>query len=146
MSDSAVPVFQLVYVSSARIIFTPPQLSALLEHSRKKNALAGLSGILLSHDGDFMQLLEGEESTVRSTYARIAEDPRHHRCQILISGSVPERTFPDWTMGFRDLASEEVKAMPGYSGFLSREAAQVSFPTAPGRAMKLLQVFRAGLR
>lgn len=78
------PFFQLVYVSSATTLFSQAELIALLESSRQKNAMAGLSGILLYHDGNFMQLLEGAESSVQSTYESIARDPRHQGCLILL--------------------------------------------------------------
>jgi hypothetical protein len=145
MNDSPPPLFQLVYVSSATTPFSRAELEELLTQSRRKNALAGLSGILLYHDGNFMQLLEGEEKQVRSTYAHIAKDPRHRGCMILVGGPVPERTFPDWTMGFRDLSSAEVKAMPGYNSFLNHDGRKDTFPTDPNRALSLLRIFRASL-
>ena len=145
MHDSPQTVFQLVYVSSAKTKFSQAELKALLDQSRQKNARLGLSGILLYHDGNFMQLLEGEEKEVRSLYAHIARDPRHGGCMILTSGQVAERTFPDWTMGFRDLASAEVKAMPGYNGFMNHDPRGDTCPTDPSRAMILLLSFRASL-
>lgn len=145
MNDSPQTIFQLVYVSSAKTKFSKAELEALLDQSRQKNARLGLSGILLYHDGNFMQLLEGEENQVRSLYAHIARDPRHHGCMILISGQVAERTFPGWTMGFRDLTSAEVKAMPGYNSFMNHDARGDTFPTEPNRAMTLLRTFRASL-
>lgn len=145
MNDSPQTIFQLVYVSSAKTKFSPAELTALLDQSRQKNARAGLSGILLYHDGNFMQLLEGEEQQVRSTYAHIAQDPRHHGCMILTKNQVAERTFPDWTMGFRDLASAEVKAMPGYNSFMNHDPRGDTFPTEPNRAMTLLRTFRSSL-
>ena len=146
ISDEVTPaLFQLVYVSSATNLFSQVELIALLESSRQKNARAGLSGILLYHDGNFLQLLEGPEASVRSTYERIVRDPRHQGCLVLIKGPVTDRTFPDWTMGFRDFASDEVKAMPGYNGFLIRHARGDTFPTEPNRALTLLRTFRARL-
>ena len=145
MHDSPQTVFQLVYVSSAKTKFSQAELKALLDQSREKNARLGLSGILLYHDGNFMQLLEGEEKQVRSLYTRIAEDPRHGGFIILISGPVAERTFPDWTMAFRNMASAEVKALPGYNSFMNHDARGDTFPTNPNRALSLLRTFRAGL-
>ncbi|MBC7852962.1 MAG: BLUF domain-containing protein [Pirellulaceae bacterium] len=145
LDDTPQSLYQLVYVSSATTPFSPADLAALLERSRRKNSLAGLSGILLYHDGNFMQLLEGEAHTVQVVYARITQDPRHHGCLILIKGQVAERTFPDWTMGFRDFASAEVKAMPGYNDFLEHNARGDTFPTDPNRALTLLRTFRSRL-
>jgi len=129
-------LYQVVYLSAATVRFTKAELLALLEQSRQKNASRGISGLLLYHDGDFMQLLEGEEAQVRALYVRI----------LLIAGPVAERTFPDWSMGFRELSSPEVKAMPGYSEFLNPGTRGSAFPTDPSRALKLLRLFREQLR
>jgi len=58
MNGSPPILLHLVYVSSATAKFSPADLAALLEHSRRKNSATGLSGILLYHNGDFMQLGE----------------------------------------------------------------------------------------
>ena len=145
--DAPTPtLFQLVYVSAATVLFTKPGLIELLEQSRRKNEPAGISGLLLYHEGDFMQLLEGDEAAVRATHTRIGKDPRHKHCLTLLSGPVAERTFPDWTMGFRDLGSAEVQALPGFSEFLNPSAGRQVLPTEPNRALRLLKVFRSGLR
>jgi hypothetical protein len=146
MTESPPSLYQLVYISSATAKFSQDQLMALLEHSRRKNSRAGISGILLYHDGNFMQLLEGEEATVQAVYARIIQDPRHRACMTLIQGAVKDRLFPDWTMAFRDFASAEVKAMPGYNTFLNRDRPHDTFPREPAHALSLLQTFRATIR
>ena len=58
-------MFHLVYASSALQPFTKPELQALLEQARQKNAKLGVTGMLLYKDGNFMQVLEGEKETVR---------------------------------------------------------------------------------
>ena len=49
-------------------------------------------------------------------------------------------------MGSRDFAPPEVQMMPGYSGFLKREADKEVFPSQPSQALTLLRNFRANLR
>ena len=119
---------------------------ALLEKSRRKNSQAGISGLLLYHDGNFMQLLEGHETIVRSTHARILSDPRHTGCITLVHKAVATRTFPDWTMGFRDLSSADVLETDGYSEFLNSCARGQPLPADPNRALKLLTLFRDKIR
>ena len=146
MTDPAQDVFQMVYASSATVPFSKDDLRELLEHSRRNNERVGISGLLLYHDGDFMQLLEGGEQAVRTTYERILQDSRHRGCLLLITRHVAERTFPDWSMGFRDFASGEVQATPGYSGFLNQKTGKEGLPSQPSQALALLQSFRAHLR
>ncbi len=65
-------MFFLVCVSSATRPFSGEDLRALLETCRKNNAGSGVTGMLLYRDGKFMQVLEGDEGTVRALYEGIA--------------------------------------------------------------------------
>jgi len=93
-------VFQLIYSSSATQDFWPDDLFALVEKSRSKNAPRGLTGMLLFHEGQFLQLLEGPEPAVRDCFAMVQRDPRHESVKVLMTGMCEERDFPEWTMGF----------------------------------------------
>ncbi|MEM7363377.1 MAG: BLUF domain-containing protein, partial [Pseudomonadota bacterium] len=39
---------------------------------------AGVTGMLLYHEGSFLQALEGDRAVVEALYERIEEDPRLH--------------------------------------------------------------------
>ena len=93
-------VFQLVYSSSATQEFWPDDIFALVEKSRSKNAPRGLTGMLLFHEGRFLQLLEGPEEAVRECFQMVQRDPRHETVAILHTGFSEARDFPEWTMGF----------------------------------------------
>lgn len=93
-------VFQLIYSSSATQDFWPDDLFALVEKSRSKNSPREITGMLLFHEGKFLQLLEGPEPAVRDCFARIRRDPRHESVTVLMEGMSKERDFPEWTMGF----------------------------------------------
>lgn len=92
-------VFQLIYTSSATQEFWPDDLFALVEKSRSKNALRELTGMLLFHGGQFLQLLEGPELAVRECFEMVRHDPRHEKVEILITGTCEDRDFAGWTMG-----------------------------------------------
>lgn len=133
----------LVYVSSARELFSDEDLKALLAQSRENNQRLGLTGMLLYKDGNFMQLLEGPEDTVMALYARIERDPRHRGVLIVLKREVEERAFPDWSMGFKNLGDAALQQMPGYSPFLNEPLTGASFQADPARAQSLLEMFRA---
>ena len=135
-------VFSLVYVSSATLPFSRDDLRVLLATCRNNNAALGVTGLLLYKDGNFMQLLEGDEETVRGLYARIENDPRHGGEIALQQGFVEGRQFPDWSMGFRDLDSPEERSTPGYSEFLNAPLTGLEFSGSPSRAQKLLLTFK----
>jgi hypothetical protein len=139
-------LIHLVYVSSATQPFPQTDLLALLEGSRRRNEPDGITGLLLYRDGNFMQVLEGEEPAVTATHARIAKDTRHGGLITLLKGPIEQRSFGEWSMGFRNLNSPEIRTFPGYSEFLNEDWMGRPMQETPHRALKLLQVFRQGTR
>jgi hypothetical protein len=136
-------VFFLVYVSAAVTWFSESELRALLERSRARNEATGITGMLLYKDGNFMQVLEGEESAVRAVHARIAADLRHYGMVTIDSGPQSGRQFPDWTMGFTDLSGSRDTLPRGYSHFLQTPLSDPVFSRTPGHSRQLLGLFRA---
>lgn len=139
-------LFQLVYMSSATEPFTKDQLRELLKGSHRRNARAGITGLLLYKDGNFMQVLEGEETAVRQLFEKIKQDARHHDIITLLQQSIPERQFSDASMAFRDLNSAESKAIPGYSEFLNTPLDGELMAKDLPRCQRLLLLFKKNIR
>ena len=137
-------MFYLVYVSMSAGDISKEDLLDILEKSRHKNAEAGITGMLLHKDGNFMQVLEGEETAVRALYQRIIHDPRHRGILTLVEGERDERHFADWSMGFQDLSKPEARSTPGYSEFLDLPLTADEFSRNPARCEKLLWAFKRG--
>ena len=135
-------MFTLVYVSSAVSPFSKSELADLLARSRANNESLGISGMLLYKDGNFMQVLEGEEEPVRALYEKIGTDPRHDGAITLHQSFAQERQFPDWSMGFRNLDSPELRTVPGYSEFLNSPLTGGEFSADPSRSQRLLLTFK----
>ena len=135
-------MYFVVYVSSAVEPFSKQELVDLLAKSRENNAKLDLTGMLLYKDGNFMQVLEGQEDVVRGLVARIERDPRHRGLLMLLQGPIAERQFPDWSMGFRDLNSPDVRAVPGFSEFLNTPLTGAEFAGDRTRCQKLLLTFK----
>ena len=134
-------VFQLVYTSSATQEFWPDDLFDLVEKSRSKNAQRGLTGMLLFHEGRFLQLLEGPELAVRDCFRMIQRDPRHESVQVVVTGISEERDFPGWTMGFEQ-PSDAWHLPPAWSSILEN-GFKADATSRNGSAMKdLLLSFR----
>lgn len=102
--------------------------------------------MLLYRDGNFMQVIEGEEAMVRRVHARILQDPRHGGCITLLQGAIEAPAFPEWSMGFRDLSLSNGDAPPGFDGFLNNTWSTTELQAVPGRALQLLHSFRRGMR
>jgi len=72
----------------------------ILEQSRRRNAAASVTGLLVFDTHHFLQCLEGGREEVTDTYHRIAVDPRHHDVTLMCVSDIDERYFPDWSMGY----------------------------------------------
>ena len=81
--DEGATVLQLVYASAETTPFSDEDLMALLEQSRAANEARGVTGMLLYHEGSFIQALEGDPETVRALYEKITHDGRHHNERLL---------------------------------------------------------------
>jgi hypothetical protein len=93
-------MFQLVYISTARVPVTPEMREEILAASRRNNTRHGVTGLLVAGERRFLQALEGPEQAVIDTYARIRTDPRHHALVLLTGRSVDARAFGDWSMAY----------------------------------------------
>ena len=101
---------QIVYASTAVEDFSDADLKKLLLGARMRNKGLGVSGMLVFHDGTFLQALEGEKRAVNEIFASILADKRHRDIFVLHRGPGPEqRVFGDWSMGFADGAADILK-------------------------------------
>lgn len=133
------PLLQLIYSSAAVRKLTEIELSRLLLGARKTNMGFDVTGMLLYHEGSFLQILEGKADAVESLFERIGTDPRHHRVVVLMRREIEERQFENWSMGFVD-AERVAEMLPGYSDYLLNRHS----PAAGNLAMKVLAGFREG--
>jgi hypothetical protein len=134
--------FFLIYVSIANEPFSDADLVDLLNVSRRNNEVSGITGMLLYKDQRFLQILEGDEHAVRQTYDRILRDPRHRDAVTLLEGEQSEREFEEWSMAFKHLDDDAVRATPGFSPFFETKLAPGEFAANPSRAQQLLRIFR----
>lgn len=135
-------VFSLVYSSTTDHDWSQDELLGLLAWSRDWNAAHGVTGLLLYRDCAFMQLLEGDEETVRALFDRIAVDKRHQDVDLIWTAETDGRRFGDWTMAFRELAEHPV-AEPGYNTSLNPAGARRG-RRPPNAVSDLLGMFAPG--
>lgn len=104
----------IVYVSTAKRLLTEDELLDLLTTARTKNKKHSVTSMLLYCQGTFMQVLEGEKSSVELVYKAIELDTRHKNIIKLASGTIEKRNFPDWSMGFASVNSETLQEIEGF--------------------------------
>lgn len=139
-------MLRMVYVSSAVRKMDEPDLVELLRKVTTKNASLEITGLLLYHDGNFIQVLEGPEPAVRQVFATIGRDPRHRQVTVLLEEVSRERLFPEWSMGLRHLGRLNPEDRAACSTYISQPLTPIVLEKDPQRAMMLLQVFRHSLR
>lgn len=96
------PLHRLLYTSKANL---PPshadvgaRIRAIAEQSARRNSEAGITGILIFVEDEFIQVLEGELPAVESTFERICCSFDHRQLRIVDLVRVEERLFAEWGM------------------------------------------------
>lgn len=139
-------MISLTYLSLARGPLDQEQLRNLLEVSRTRNLAAGVTGMLLYADEQFIQTLEGERHQVEATMSRIQKDPRHRDVDITLVEDLDERCFPDWSMGFQVLDADDVADLRGFTDFMEPDGQRYQHAQRLGRAGVFHRVFRDVIR
>jgi hypothetical protein len=126
---------EIVYMSLACEAMSPEQLASLLDGARAHNEAAGITGMMIYHEREFMQLLEGERAVIEALFAKIAEDSRHQQVYLLWDGQIATRNFDDWTMGF---ASVDDATLQHHTGFASLHGEGLVALSRDNRGRKIL--------
>ncbi len=92
-------MLQLVYESSATREITKADIADIISAARATNADAGVTGMLVYHEGMFIQVLEGPEERVTEVFDHIERDPRHEDIWSLARMTIETRSFANWSMG-----------------------------------------------
>ena len=92
-------MLRILYFSQAKGVISDDQMRDILNASRRKNPLLGISGVLIHGGGQFMQVLEGPERSVLGLYLKIMDDQRHFNSRIAYISVVNKRLFQEWSMG-----------------------------------------------
>lgn len=95
-------MLQLVYISTSRApSISDDLLNSVLTVSRRNNAAAGISGLLVAGGRRFLQALEGPRDVVEATYERIKGDDRHFAFVELARRPIETPEFGAWAMAFK---------------------------------------------
>jgi hypothetical protein len=104
------PLLRLIYCSRQRIIVPERldyEIGEIVKTSVRNNREAGVTGLLLAHQGWFLQVLEGAPVRVQTLYGRIVDDNRHVSSQVISATLVSKRLFGEWDMCARRLRPED---------------------------------------
>jgi hypothetical protein len=132
----------LIYASSATQEMTESELLNILNKARENNTKLGITGMLLYHENNFLQVLEGEAEEVENLYQKILLDPRHTQISAIIKRPIVKREFGDWKMGFVNLETVNPDELPGFSDYMQKPMTYETFEQDPSYAQVFLETFR----
>ena len=89
-------LIQLVYRS--RSLIAGAEYEKLMATCLRNNHTRDITGVLISHSGWFLQVLEGSAANVHLLFKVIENDPRHSDFLLLRFNAVAARDFSDWSM------------------------------------------------
>ena len=76
--------------------------------SAKNNPGLGITGVLFYHNGNFLQVLEGEQEDLEKMMKILEKDTRHARITRIVDTKITKRGFPDWQMDVFNLDTDAV--------------------------------------
>ena len=108
--DEDYEIYQLLYCSLAARPSNEVRMAQLLDTARALNKMDHITGVLMVHDGIYVQWLEGPKEAVLGLWSRLQRDPRHHCVvKLLEYAEAEERSCPQWSM--REVSRDELLAI-----------------------------------
>ena len=105
------------------------EVDQIIRGSIGSNRAAGLTGLLLVHDGWFLQVIEGQREVLDRLLSKLETDPRHRNISVIDRTPVSDRRFADWSMA-------NARITPSLKTALDRLATDPE--TQPGRIIDML--------
>lgn len=87
------------------------QLADIVRCSVRNNAATGITGLLVYLENQFIQILEGENAAVETTFERICCDFTHTDIKLLDLVAAPTRLFEGWHMACLDQSDSAIPEM-----------------------------------
>ena len=135
-------MLQLIYASAATVEFSNEDLRQLLKIARQNNHSLDISGMLVFHEGSFLQILEGDDTSVLGLFDKIEQDERHDNVKMLLRSEIEKRSFGDWKMGFCNASGNSALPDQGFIDFF--RSGDVFHESEADQAKQALMRFREG--
>lgn len=96
-------IYSLCYISTKRLDLLKSEINSIIETSKKRNEVKGISGILIEYKNHFIQHIEGEAVAIYELFEKIKLDSRHENVHLLHYSPLEKRLFDNWNMAHRNL-------------------------------------------
>ncbi len=96
-------MYELIYRSVVKPNLNASDIEKILKTARNFNSKNEITGCLLFHNNEFIQILEGDKSILHALYNSIKKDNRHNKVMLLAESETKDRVFPSWSMAYHEL-------------------------------------------
>ena len=128
-------MFELVYHSMAKPGLSRDDITKILNKARAFNSINNISGCLLYHNNEFLQILEGEKEVVKDLFSSIGKDDMHSNVYLIMEGEKTERAFPDWSMAYHDFTVNSLGKFVSLSDFTNKPSLAIDLFYAMSQQM-----------
>lgn len=119
-------MYELLYMSVSTAEMHDSDLNEILDEARRHNDEAGITGMLLYGNREFIQILEGPKQEVLDLYKRIQADSRHTSAVTIHEGPIHNRAFSGWSMAFKVLEADDLGTLAEGEESFSTEASPIN--------------------
>ncbi|WP_298499446.1 BLUF domain-containing protein [uncultured Algibacter sp.] len=111
----------ICYISDSREYESIEDIKKIYLKAKQNNLKRNITGILIYHNGNYLQVLEGIEEHVDMTYEKIRFDTRHKNIIKVINNNIEQRIFEDYNFGFSIVkSSQEFNELNEYLNWLKQ--------------------------
>lgn len=101
-------MYELIYCSNAHSNLKDEDISDILGKARDFNFKNGITGCLLLHNNEFIQILEGDKKILKDLIEKIKKDVRHSHVMVLAENEIEKRVFDQWSMAYHKVENDDV--------------------------------------
>lgn len=109
--DSKEDLYCILYISTMKIQQSKEEIKEMLKLFQKRNNENGISGLMLYHDRNVIQCIEGNKENLYRLYNNISNDKRHYNIIKIIDKNITTRNFINWDLNFKELNYNEFVKM-----------------------------------
>lgn len=91
-------MYQLIYKSWLQADVSWEAIIEIAQQARKNNAEQQVTGMLIMHKGEVLQILEGGRQQLSRLFIKISNDPRHDQIELMQYQPITSRHFEHWKM------------------------------------------------
>ncbi len=92
--------YAISYVSTARRSLSETEIRQILDDSEINNDKQNITGLLLYSEGNFFQIIEGNQQQIIQLYETIKDDSRHYNIIKLFGKEIQKEAFDGFKSDF----------------------------------------------